>query len=106
MAKSPIDIRSLARSHTETAIRTLASIMNMSDAPHAARISAAEALLDRGWGKPKQMIEHSGEINTSELADHELGAMLSAVRAAAASRVGETAGPGDAAAVPPAGTKH
>lgn len=60
MAKAPIDIRSLARSHTETALRTLASIMTMADAPHAARIAAAAHLLDRGWGKPAQPIE--GEV--------------------------------------------
>lgn len=56
MAKATADIRSLARAHTETAIRTLASIMNMEDAPPAARVGAATALLDRGWGKPIQAI--------------------------------------------------
>ena len=29
-------------------------------APHAARVSAATALLDRGHGKPRQELEHSG----------------------------------------------
>jgi hypothetical protein len=56
MAKAPTDIRSLARSHTESAIRVLAGIMNESEAPHAARVSAAQALLDRGWGKPAQAV--------------------------------------------------
>jgi len=31
--------------------------MNAADAPHAARVSAAQALLDRGWGKATQFIE-------------------------------------------------
>jgi len=57
MAKAPSDIRSLARAHTDTALKTLASIMNMADAPPAARVSAAQALLDRGWGKAEQKIE-------------------------------------------------
>ena len=57
MAKAPTEIKSLARSHTETAINVLVSIMNQSNAPHAARVSAAQALLDRGWGKPAQAIE-------------------------------------------------
>ncbi len=61
MAKAPIEIKSLARSHTETAIRTLVGVMNQGDAPAAARVSAAQALLDRGWGKPLQAVEHSGD---------------------------------------------
>jgi hypothetical protein len=30
--------------------------MNQPDAPPAARVSAACALLDRGWGKPTQLV--------------------------------------------------
>lgn len=56
MAKASIDIRSLARSHTKTALKVLASIMSSEDHPAAARVSAAQALLDRGWGKPEQAI--------------------------------------------------
>ncbi len=47
MSKAPTEIRSLARSHTESAIKVLASIMNQPKASHAARVSAAVALLDR-----------------------------------------------------------
>jgi hypothetical protein len=54
MAKAKADIRSLARSHTESAIKVLAGIMNQDQAPAAARVAAAQALLDRGWGKPNQ----------------------------------------------------
>ena len=57
MAKAPIEIKSLARGHTETALNVLVGIMNQSEAPPAARVSAATALLDRGWGKPAQAIE-------------------------------------------------
>jgi hypothetical protein len=60
MAKALTDIRSLARVHTDTAIRVLAGIMGQTDAPHAARVSAASQLLDRGWGKPAQALEHTG----------------------------------------------
>ena len=56
MSKTPTQIKSLARGHTETAITVLAGIMNQTQAPHAARVSAATALLDRGWGKPAQAI--------------------------------------------------
>lgn len=57
MAKAKTDIRSLARSHTESAIVTLASIMNQPKANPSARVAAAQAILDRGWGKPKQDID-------------------------------------------------
>jgi hypothetical protein len=56
VAKAPAEIRSLARSHTQTAINTLVGIMEQEAAPHAARVSAAQAILDRGWGKPAQAI--------------------------------------------------
>jgi hypothetical protein len=56
MAKAPTEIRSLARSHTEAAINTLVGIMNQPGAPEAARVSAANSILDRGWGKPTQTI--------------------------------------------------
>lgn len=57
MAKTPTDIRSLARGHTEGALATLASIMHSDKAPESARVAAANALLDRGWGKPTQVVQ-------------------------------------------------
>lgn len=56
MAKAPTEIRSLARSYTESAIKTLAGIMQQPEAAETARVAAANALLDRGWGKPTQPI--------------------------------------------------
>lgn len=79
MAKTPTDIRSLARSHTETALRTLAGIMEQPDAPAAARVSAATALLDRGWGKPTQTVDMTvrkqiaKDLSDDELADIATG---------------------------------
>ncbi len=46
------DLRELARTHTNDAVATLVTIMNDRTAPHGARVSAAESLLDRGWGRP------------------------------------------------------
>ena len=63
MAKAPTEIRSLARAHTDSAIKVLAGIMNEREAPHAARVSAATALLDRGWGKPTQPIAGDDEAD-------------------------------------------
>jgi hypothetical protein len=55
MAKSPADIRSLARSHTKLALQTLSGIARSSTSDPA-RVSAAQALLDRGWGKAAQIL--------------------------------------------------
>ena len=62
MAKAPIEIRSMARQHTEHALRVLYQIMNDERAHHSARISAAQYLLDRGWGKAPQSLEITGEV--------------------------------------------
>jgi hypothetical protein len=55
MPKNLGHIESLARSYTRTAIKTLAGIMMEQTSPPMARIVAAKVLLDRGWGKPKEM---------------------------------------------------
>ena len=57
MAKAPTDIRSLARAHTKGAIKVLSGIMNEKSAPPASRVAAAEALLNRGWGKPQSHVD-------------------------------------------------
>jgi hypothetical protein len=57
------EVKELAREHTAEAIQTLVSIMTNPKSAPAARVSAANALLDRGYGKPPQHI--SGEIGPS-----------------------------------------
>ena len=56
MPKAPTEIRSLARSHTEMALNVLVGIASASSAPESARVAAACHLLDRGRGKPTQLI--------------------------------------------------
>ena len=63
MAKATADIRSLARAQTELAIRTLTGVCGSKAAPAAARVSAASALLDRGWGKA--VIQADGPLAVS-----------------------------------------
>ncbi|WP_433995265.1 hypothetical protein [Bradyrhizobium manausense] len=53
------DIRSLARSHAGTAVDTLVGVMRSDEATPAARVSAANAILDRGCGKAAQPVENS-----------------------------------------------
>lgn len=57
MAKAPAEIRSLARNHSRTALATLIGIMRQKNAPPAARVAAANSILDRGWGKPELKLE-------------------------------------------------
>lgn len=66
MPKALTEIRSLARSHTRTAINALVGVMKAKDASHAARVSAAIAILDRGWGRPVQALQN-GEDGALEL---------------------------------------
>ncbi len=76
MPKTLTDIRSLARTHTVSMVNVLESIASSPKAPEASRVSAATALLDRGWGKPEAFatVKH---INTraDELTDDELAAI-------------------------------
>ena len=55
-------IRSLARKYTVQAIETLVHVMRAPQAPPAARVLAANSLLDRGWGKAAQLVAVDGEI--------------------------------------------
>jgi hypothetical protein len=41
-------------------------------APAAARVSAAQALLDRGYGKPAQAIEVNAEPDLTQFSDEDL----------------------------------
>ena len=50
------EVRDLAREHTVEAVQTLVSIMTNPKSAPAARVSAANALLDRGYGKPPQHV--------------------------------------------------
>lgn len=56
LPKGMAELKALARQHAPAAIDTLASIMRDSLTPPAARVSAATALLDRGFGKPVQAV--------------------------------------------------
>ena len=54
------EVKELAREHTGAAIETLVSIMTNPKSAPAARVSAANSLLDRGYGKPPQHITGEG----------------------------------------------
>ena len=102
MAKPPCDIRSLAQAHTVDAIATLAAITTQKDASPAARVSAAIALLDRGWGKSTQPISPDADPLEDATTD-ELRALLDTIRTLRA-RDDAGAGRGDAGAARADGT--
>jgi hypothetical protein len=65
MPKAVTEIRSLARSHTRTALNVLVAVMRNTKATPPARVAAANAILDRGWGKPTQAL--ANDENALEL---------------------------------------
>jgi hypothetical protein len=63
--RSPVnieDLRAAAREHTAQALATLVEIAENKKATAAARVAAASQILDRGWGKPEQAVQHSGQV--------------------------------------------
>lgn len=68
--KADVRITELAREYTEMAIETLVACLH--DKQSRVRVMAAEALLDRAWGKPRQNHEvaNKGGLNiTIELGE-------------------------------------
>jgi hypothetical protein len=55
--KTIADVKAAAREMTPKALATLEQVMDDPKAPPAARVGAATAVLDRGWGRPTQSIE-------------------------------------------------
>jgi hypothetical protein len=71
------DVQELARKRSPDAINTLAAIMDDQKAPPAARVAAANSLLDRGYGKPTQPISQTlTKIDPSTMSDEELAAIV------------------------------
>jgi len=69
------EVRDLARKHTLEAIESLVNICNSGES-EAARVSAAQALLARGWGSPESHIDldHTVTvINPDEAKERILG---------------------------------
>lgn len=76
----------LARSHAPAALQTLVDVAT-SGQSESARVTAASALLDRGYGKPSQGVELTGkdggpvEIQSLQTFDALLGQVEGRVRA-------------------------
>ena len=55
--KATASIRDAAQAYTEDALRTLVEVMNDREQSGPTRVGAANAILDRGYGKPKQEVD-------------------------------------------------
>jgi hypothetical protein len=61
--KAALDVQALAREHTTAAIRTLVEALR----DPKLKVAAAQALLDRGWGKPTVQIHAQSEATVLHL---------------------------------------
>jgi hypothetical protein len=57
--KRAVMVEEMARKYADGALRALAEISETGES-EAARVSASVALLDRGFGKARQAVEHTG----------------------------------------------
>lgn len=71
-AEQKLTLEELARSHTETALNVLIEVAQHGQSD-AARVSAANAILDRGYGKPRQL-EQEAASQTKAVYDPEKAA--------------------------------
>lgn len=63
--KATADVKAAAQHYTTQALTVLAEIMNSPEHPAAARVSAANVLLDRGHGKPSQAVELDATVKAT-----------------------------------------
>lgn len=62
-ASGPIaNLSEAARTYTAEALAALVTVMADGRSSGSARATAAVALLDRGWGRAPQLVEHSGQV--------------------------------------------
>lgn len=68
--KATASIREIAREYTDDAVNALVRVLTDDDAPHAAVVSAANSILDRGYGKPATIVqgdEDGGPIKVTRI---------------------------------------
>ena len=80
-------IAMLARMHAPHALKTLVTISKDERAPHAARVSASQAILDRAYGKAPTLntsdptvMKRAIDMTDDELAAIASGATLTVIR--------------------------
>jgi hypothetical protein len=61
------DITAAAKQDTDLALATLRGALLADNCPWSSKITAAEAILNRGWGKPKEIAEQAHRITIEDL---------------------------------------
>jgi hypothetical protein len=82
--KATAGIKTLARSYAPAAVRELGRLSVKAES-EPARVAAIRELLDRGYGKSTQAIEHKGAVGTYDLTkvqDDDLDRLETILRAA------------------------
>ena len=74
----PADVKEMARGLTRDAITCLANVMRNVKAPPAARVRAAEVILDRAWGRPETSATIRVQNDVRDLSTAEILAALAA----------------------------
>jgi hypothetical protein len=61
------DIVAAAKERSDKALNTLEAALDSPRCPWSSKVQAAQALLDRGWGKPKEFIESEHKVTIEDL---------------------------------------
>lgn len=70
MAKPFFDLNRFTRAFSKEAVMMCISVMRDEDQPAALRLKAAQYIMDRGYGKPRQEMVH--QVNPQQLSDEQL----------------------------------
>lgn len=65
-SKATATIKAAASEYSTEALSVLVTVARDGGAPAAARVAAANAILDRAHGKPKQSVELEGEVEVNQ----------------------------------------
>jgi hypothetical protein len=68
-------VRELAREYTQEAVDALVTVLRGESSSAGAKVSAAQALLDRGWGKAEANVNMTVKRDAKEMTDDELAAI-------------------------------
>lgn len=73
--KAVAEVRALAREHSVEAMETLVQVMRNPSSPTNARIAAADAILNRGYGRPETTVNVRRITSIADLSDEELATL-------------------------------
>lgn len=62
--KTTIELKGMAQEYTQQALQTLAHVMVNGESEQA-RVGAANALLDRGYGRPSQALDVTADVKSA-----------------------------------------